>query len=350
MIVRSACCSGPRSVQVRSPASPPPGPAARGGALLVVVERCRWLAAYDDLYGDRHARGLGGHARALLEGRVTTGMVKLVSLIAAAAIGCRDAATAHPVDAALGTVLVAGSANLVNLFDLRPGRAAKVDACWRRPRCRSARATEARAIAAVAAGAAARGAAGRPGRTRHARRLRRGHARRLARLVRSRERLPAAPHGARGGVVGAHAGQRAGQLQRGDRRARRRCARSISSAGSRREPDRSPAGGIARAALLIAVRDGRGPARRFRARHRVHPDRRAELPRRHLLHRQHGAEHRLRHRGRRRAVEPGRAGAGRTRGGRRAIERWTAPPRRCSPGPTTILVPITVLGLFVTTR
>jgi UDP-GlcNAc:undecaprenyl-phosphate GlcNAc-1-phosphate transferase len=110
------------------------------------------VGTYDDLYGDRHARGLGGHARALREGRVTTGMVKLVALVGAAAIGStvehRQAA-----DAALGTVLVAGGANLVNLFDLRPGRAAKVSLL-------TAAALSAggdgqgRAIAAVAAGAA----------------------------------------------------------------------------------------------------------------------------------------------------------------------------------------------------
>jgi hypothetical protein len=126
----------------------------RASALLVVTSAAA-VGMYDDLYGDRHARGLGGHARALLDGRVTTGMVKLVSLIAAAAIAA-SRRHRHPVDVALGTVLVAGTANLVNLFDLRPGRAAKVTATGAALLSLGA-SREARAIAAVAAGAAVAG-------------------------------------------------------------------------------------------------------------------------------------------------------------------------------------------------
>ncbi|MBV9870560.1 MAG: hypothetical protein JO214_08055 [Frankiaceae bacterium] len=100
------------------------GPNGRQAALGVVATTAA-VGLYDDLYGDRHARGLAGHLRALREGRVTTGMVKLVSIVAAAAIGSARCHR-HPVDAALGTVLIAGTTNLVNLFDLRPGRAAKV--------------------------------------------------------------------------------------------------------------------------------------------------------------------------------------------------------------------------------
>ncbi|MDX6300386.1 MAG: hypothetical protein QOF53_1600 [Nocardioidaceae bacterium] len=100
------------------------GAGERRGAMLVVFSAAA-VGGYDDLYGDRHARGLGGHLRALRDGRVTTGMVKLVSMVAAAAVASADRHRTV-VDAALGTVLVAGGANLVNLFDLRPGRAAKV--------------------------------------------------------------------------------------------------------------------------------------------------------------------------------------------------------------------------------
>jgi UDP-N-acetylmuramyl pentapeptide phosphotransferase/UDP-N-acetylglucosamine-1-phosphate transferase len=127
------------------------GPPGRNSALLVVASAAV-VGGYDDLYGDRHARGLRGHLRALLEGRVTTGMVKLVSLIAVAAVGA-SRRHRHPVDAALGTVLVAGSANLVNLFDLRPGRAAKVTTLAAAGLSVGA-SREGRAVAAVAAGAA----------------------------------------------------------------------------------------------------------------------------------------------------------------------------------------------------
>jgi UDP-N-acetylmuramyl pentapeptide phosphotransferase/UDP-N-acetylglucosamine-1-phosphate transferase len=127
------------------------GPSARRAALLVVASAAA-VGGYDDLYGDRHAKGLAGHARELRSGRVTTGMVKLASLVAAAAVG--SAAQRRPVvDVALDTVLVAGGANLINLFDLRPGRAAKATVIAAAGlACSHDR--QGRAVAAVAAGAA----------------------------------------------------------------------------------------------------------------------------------------------------------------------------------------------------
>jgi UDP-N-acetylmuramyl pentapeptide phosphotransferase/UDP-N-acetylglucosamine-1-phosphate transferase len=99
-------------------------PAPRRNALLAVAA-IGAVGAYDDRFGDSHARGLRGHLDALRKGRVTTGMVKLVTM---AGVAGATSARQHrkPLDVALGTVLVAGTANLVNLFDLRPGRAAKV--------------------------------------------------------------------------------------------------------------------------------------------------------------------------------------------------------------------------------
>lgn len=84
---------------------------------------------YDDLAGDTHARGLRGHARAAAEGRLTTGLVKLGGLVvggAAAAAGtARDRDGIRPTRTTADALLVAGTANLMNLLDLRPGRAAK---------------------------------------------------------------------------------------------------------------------------------------------------------------------------------------------------------------------------------
>jgi UDP-N-acetylmuramyl pentapeptide phosphotransferase/UDP-N-acetylglucosamine-1-phosphate transferase len=127
------------------------GPHSRRAALLA-VSTAALVGGYDDLYGDRHARGLAGHARALREGRVTTGMVKLVSIVSGAAVGSMIRHH-RPADAVLGTVLVAGGANLVNLFDLRPGRAVKVT-LLAAAALGSGGDAESRALAAAAAGAA----------------------------------------------------------------------------------------------------------------------------------------------------------------------------------------------------
>ncbi|PFG35817.1 hypothetical protein ATL41_0514 [Flavimobilis soli] len=93
----------------------------------------------DDLREDTEQRdkGLRGHLGALREGRVTTGAMKIAAIgagafVAATLVG-KDrrraqgtSAAAALGDLALDSVLVAGTANLVNLFDLRPGRALKV--------------------------------------------------------------------------------------------------------------------------------------------------------------------------------------------------------------------------------
>jgi len=89
------------------------------------------LGAYDDVAGatapQRGAKGLRGHVGALRQGHVTAGAVKLVGLSAAGVGGLALLpGRPPPVDVLLGAGVVAGSANLVNLLDLRPGRALKV--------------------------------------------------------------------------------------------------------------------------------------------------------------------------------------------------------------------------------
>jgi UDP-N-acetylmuramyl pentapeptide phosphotransferase/UDP-N-acetylglucosamine-1-phosphate transferase len=129
-------------------------PAPRRAPVLA-VSAIGLVGAYDDRYGDSHARGLRGHLAALREGRVTTGLIKLVTMAGVAAVASTRLSR-KPVDIALGTVLVAGSANLVNLFDLRPGRAAKVTSAAAALLSRFG-SPPARAAAAAAAGAAAAG-------------------------------------------------------------------------------------------------------------------------------------------------------------------------------------------------
>jgi UDP-GlcNAc:undecaprenyl-phosphate/decaprenyl-phosphate GlcNAc-1-phosphate transferase len=94
-------------------------------ALAVAGAGAAAFGGYDDLAGDGDRRGFRGHLGALAHGEVTTGSVKLggigaTGLVAAAVLG------GGPADVAINAGLVAGGANLLNLFDLRPGRALKV--------------------------------------------------------------------------------------------------------------------------------------------------------------------------------------------------------------------------------
>ena len=70
-------------------------------------------------------RGLGGHLRALFRGRLTTGIVKAVAAVLAAAAVVLAAPHRPGTVGLLGVVLMAGTANLLNGLDVVPGRAGK---------------------------------------------------------------------------------------------------------------------------------------------------------------------------------------------------------------------------------
>lgn len=91
--------------------------------------------------GDRVAKGLKGHLGALARGQVTTGVFKIAviggaavasgALLAASRASNPRTASSLPspgqiIDAAGSAVVVASWANVMNLLDLRPGRALKV--------------------------------------------------------------------------------------------------------------------------------------------------------------------------------------------------------------------------------
>jgi UDP-GlcNAc:undecaprenyl-phosphate GlcNAc-1-phosphate transferase len=111
------------------------GPAVAAGAMLgslaahpaiaVAGAGAAAFGAYDDLRGSGGRRGFRGHISALLAGEVTTGTVKLGG-IGATGLASSVMAGGSPTDVMINAGLVAGGANLLNLFDLRPGRAIKV--------------------------------------------------------------------------------------------------------------------------------------------------------------------------------------------------------------------------------
>lgn len=95
-------------------------------AILLGVVAFAFLGLLDDLLGDGADRGLSGHIRAVLHGRITTGFIKLgggaaVSLMLAGAhVGDR------PLRVLIDGALIALAANMGNLFDRAPGRTTKV--------------------------------------------------------------------------------------------------------------------------------------------------------------------------------------------------------------------------------
>lgn len=89
---------------------------------------------YDDIVGARPEqkgyKGFRGHLRGLQEGRITGGMAKIAgvgasALLASAMLPSKRRGFGRAFDVALGAGVIAGSANLLNLLDLRPGRALK---------------------------------------------------------------------------------------------------------------------------------------------------------------------------------------------------------------------------------
>lgn len=96
-------------------------------AALVAAVGAGAVGAYDDASGAKHphAKGFRGHAAALRQGRVTGGAVKVLGIGATGLLAGRLLGPASATDLLVRGAVVAGSANLVNLLDLRPGRALK---------------------------------------------------------------------------------------------------------------------------------------------------------------------------------------------------------------------------------
>ena len=104
------------------------GAGPRWPAALVAGAGSGLVGVYDDLAAPAPGRlpdkGFAGHLRALRHGRVSSGLVKLGVVGAAGLVAGRSIGRPGP-DRLVAGAVVAGTANLVNLLDLRPGRALK---------------------------------------------------------------------------------------------------------------------------------------------------------------------------------------------------------------------------------
>ena len=100
-------------------------PARGRGALAAAGAGAAVFGCYDDLAGGGDRRGFRGHLGALAGGELTTGAVKIGGIGGTGIVAGLLVGGSAP-DVVINAGLVAGGANLLNLFDLRPGRAIKV--------------------------------------------------------------------------------------------------------------------------------------------------------------------------------------------------------------------------------
>lgn len=103
-------------------------PAGLRGSAAGVTLVSGVVGVYDDIVGSREDqrgdKGFRGHLGALRQGRVTSGLVKIAG-VGAAGLLAAGSVTRHPLDRIVAGGVIAGTANLLNLLDLRPGRALK---------------------------------------------------------------------------------------------------------------------------------------------------------------------------------------------------------------------------------
>jgi UDP-N-acetylmuramyl pentapeptide phosphotransferase/UDP-N-acetylglucosamine-1-phosphate transferase len=147
---------------------PAVGVAAVGGALLdaslptrvrtaaaVAAGAAALAGAIDDAVGSPGARGFRGHLVALRSGEVTTGAVKIAAIGTGGLVAGLLAVRGPLVRRLAAGAVVALSANLANLLDLRPGRTLKAAAIAGVPLAASSESTAARRVATLALGASA---------------------------------------------------------------------------------------------------------------------------------------------------------------------------------------------------
>jgi UDP-N-acetylmuramyl pentapeptide phosphotransferase/UDP-N-acetylglucosamine-1-phosphate transferase len=106
--------------------------AKHGMSVLLLLTTFCVLGFFDDVSPQQSGGGFVGHLRALLgERKVTSGLFKLLGGLAISAIALVVAdVTTSWVQLIRAVLIVACSANLLNLFDRAPGRATKVSIVW----------------------------------------------------------------------------------------------------------------------------------------------------------------------------------------------------------------------------
>ncbi|MBV9951848.1 MAG: hypothetical protein JO291_07835 [Acidimicrobiia bacterium] len=99
---------------------------AGGLGALVIALGFGLLGFIDDVAELGSAKGFRGHLGALRKGQVTTGALKLIGGVAIAVWAVALFDLGRPADLVIDALLVAGAANVGNLFDRAPGRTIKV--------------------------------------------------------------------------------------------------------------------------------------------------------------------------------------------------------------------------------
>ncbi|UBU09797.1 hypothetical protein [Nonomuraea gerenzanensis] len=141
-----AFAAGASTAAALTPGLPP---RVRAAALLAGAGSAA-VGAYDDLYGTTSSKGFKGHLSALARGEVTSGAVKILG-IGAGGLAAAALVSDGPADTLLNGATIAATANLANLFDLRPGRAIKVGLLTGGPLLAAALLSDSPATAALAA-------------------------------------------------------------------------------------------------------------------------------------------------------------------------------------------------------
>mgnify|MGYP000991466459 FL=1 len=97
--------------------------------LIGIISIC-FLGFIDDMLGQRDTLGFKGHFGALFKGRLTTGGLKalgggIIAFFIALSLSGLESLSNGWVDILLNTLIIALFTNMLNLLDLRPGRAIK---------------------------------------------------------------------------------------------------------------------------------------------------------------------------------------------------------------------------------